>query len=209
MGDGKILRSELAFDEERDVIGRGNFRTVCKGVWRGNIEVAIKGRDFEDYEIFESDYSLPWFLLHHHPHLVIVYGVCIERNSMLLVMEFLEKGSLKSYLRDHARQETLFKDLIQIGENIASGMTELSRLGIVHRELAARNVLLDPWLRAKVGYFGLACDKNYGEIPLSVRWTAPEAILKRKFTTKSDVWSFGVVMWEILTFGDNPYDGKY
>jgi serine/threonine protein kinase len=96
-----------------------------------------------------------------------------------------------------------------LGENVASGMSELARLAIVHRDLAARNVLLDPWLRAKVGDFGLAREGDYSNetATFPVRWTAPEAITRRMFTTKSDVWSFAVVMWEILSFGDNPYHG--
>jgi Eph receptor A1 len=114
-------------------------------------------------------------------------------------------------LEHSTHHETTFLNIIKIAGDIASGMTELSRLNIVHRDLAARNVLLDHWLCAKVGDFGLAREGDYSsdQATFPVRWTAPEAIMKTQFSIKSDVWSFGVVFWEILTFGEQPYGGIF
>lgn len=96
-------------------------------------------------------------------------------------------------------------------------MTDLHRLGIVHRDLAARNVMLDKWLQAKVGDFGLAREGNEyvveqedeqghkKKLELPWKWVAPEAATHRKFTQHSDVWAFGITLWEIFTFGGMPY----
>ena len=103
---------------------------------------------------------------------------------------------------------------------VASGMAELHRLGVVHRDLAARNIMLDRWLQAKVGDFGLAREGNeYAVEPenedgtkkkleLPWKWVAPEAATHRRFNDKSDVWSFGITLWEIFTFSGMPYPSK-
>ena len=98
-------------------------------------------------------------------------------------------------------------------------MSELHRTGIVHRDLAARNVMLDKWLQAKVGDFGLAREGNeyiveqidqdgrQKRMELPWKWVAPEAATHRIFTQNSDVWAFGITMWEIFTLGGIPYAG--
>ena len=100
-------------------------------------------------------------------------------------------------------------------------MSELHRMKIVHRDLAARNVMLDRWLQAKVGDFGLAregteydmddtdADGNRKKIQLPWKWCAPEAVKHMLFTQASDVWAFGITLWEIFTFGSPPYTSKY
>ena len=100
---------------------------------------------------------------------------------------------------------------------VASGMMELHKIGIVHRDLAARNVMLDKWLQAKVGDFGLAregsvyaaeatdADGNKKKLELPWKWVAPEAVYHKKFTQASDVWAFGITLWEVFSFGATPY----
>ena len=96
-------------------------------------------------------------------------------------------------------------------------MAELHRVGVVHRDLAARNVMLDKWFQAKVGDFGLAREGNAYEVEptdedgnkkkleLPWKWVAPEAAMYRKFDQTSDVWAFGITLWEVFTFGGMPY----
>ena len=105
---------------------------------------------------------------------------------------------------------------------IASGMSELHRVGVIHRDLAARSIMLDKWRQAKVGEFGLAREGNeFNEyemervnddgtekkIELPWKWTAPDALMHLCFNQASDVWAFGVTLWEIFTFGEIPYQG--
>ncbi|NIG60618.1 ephrin type-A receptor [Pontoporia blainvillei] len=130
----------------------------------------------------------------------------------MIVTEYMENGSLDTFLRTHDGQFTIMQ-LVGMLRGVGAGMRYLSDLGYVHRDLAARNVLVDGNLVCKVSDFGLSRvleddpDAAYtttgGKIP--IRWTAPEAIAFRTFSWASDVWSFGVVMWEVLAYGERPY----
>ncbi|CAB1328811.1 unnamed protein product [Coregonus sp. 'balchen'] len=124
----------------------------------------------------------------------------------------MENGSLDSFLRKHDAQFTGIQ-LVGMLRGIASGMKYLSDMGYVHRDLAARNILVNSNLVCKVSDFGLsrvleddpeaAYTTRGGKIP--IRWTAPEAISYRKFTSASDAWSYGIVLWEVMSYGERPY----
>ncbi|XP_059506305.1 ephrin type-A receptor 6 isoform X3 [Stegostoma tigrinum] len=133
-------------------------------------------------------------------------------RPVMIVVEYMENGSLDSFLRKHDGHFTVIQ-LVGMLRGIASGMKYLSDMGYVHRDLAARNILVNSNLVCKVSDFGLsrvleddpeaAYTTTGGKIP--IRWTAPEAIAYRKFSSASDVWSYGIVMWEVMSYGERPY----
>ncbi|XP_077198338.1 ephrin type-A receptor 6 isoform X5 [Paroedura picta] len=133
-------------------------------------------------------------------------------RPVMIVVEYMENGSLDSFLRKHDGHFTVIQ-LVGMLRGIASGMKYLSDMGYVHRDLAARNILVNSNLMCKVSDFGLsrvleddpeaAYTTSGGKIP--IRWTAPEAIAYRKFSSASDTWSYGIVMWEVMSYGERPY----
>ncbi|EFN72851.1 Proto-oncogene tyrosine-protein kinase ROS, partial [Camponotus floridanus] len=160
-----------------------------------------------------------------HEHILRLLAVCLDGDSPLLVLELMETGDLLTYLKDcrnlqasdsHALR---LQDLFAMCEDVARGCCYLEELCFVHRDLACRNCLLPSRNRKdrviKIGDFGLARDlykddyyRMGGEVLLPVRWMAPESLMINIFTSQSDVWSFGVLMWEITSLGEQPYIGK-
>ncbi|KMQ87191.1 proto-oncogene tyrosine-protein kinase ros [Lasius niger] len=159
-----------------------------------------------------------------HNHVLKLLGICMDANSPWLILELMEDDLLK-YLRDsrtlqpsdsHALR---LQDLLAMCEDVARGCRYLEKLHFVHRDLACRNCLISSRNRenriVKISDFGLTRDiykndyyrmKGEGKVP--VRWMAPESLIDRKFTSQSDVWAFGVVMWEITSLGEYPYSVK-
>lgn len=164
-------------------------------------------------------------MLEPHPNVVKLLGCCTEKDPIFLIMEFVSKGKLQSYLRNsraeryynnmHGQSKTLTsRDLTSFVYQVAKGMEFLSANGIIHRDLAARNVLITEEHTCKVADFGFARDviashvyerKSEGRLP--IRWMAPESLYDNIFSVKSDVWSFGVLIWEVVTLGSTPYPG--
>ena len=149
-----------------------------------------------------------------HPHLVAMYAVCTDQEPFYIITEFMCNGALLDFLRKEESKARLhFDSLISISAQVANGMSHLERRGLIHRDLAARNVLIGDNLLAKVADFGLArviVDNEYSAhqgARFPVKWTAPEAISFGKFTVKSDVWSFGILLMELFTYGQVPYPG--
>ncbi|XP_069085804.1 BDNF/NT-3 growth factors receptor isoform X4 [Pleurodeles waltl] len=158
-----------------------------------------------------------------HDHIVKFYGVCVEGDPLIMVFEYMKHGDLNKFLRSHGpdavlmAEGTLLAELTQsqmlhIAQQIASGMVYLASQHFVHRDLATRNCLVGENLLVKIGDFGMSRDvysTDYyrvgGHTMLPIRWMPPESIMYRKFTTESDVWSLGVVLWEIFTYGKQPW----
>ncbi|XP_034430488.1 ephrin type-A receptor 6-like isoform X2 [Hippoglossus hippoglossus] len=200
------------------VIGAGEFGEVCSGRLRtpGKKEIAVaiktlKGgyvdrqrRDFLREASIMGQFD--------HPNIIRLEGVVTKSRPVMIVVEYVENGSLDSFLRQHDGHFTVIQ-LVGMLRGIASGMKYLSDTGYVHRDLAARNILVNSNLVCKVSDFGLsrvleddpeaAYTTTGGKIP--IRWTAPEAISYRKFSSASDAWSYGIVMWEVMSYGERPY----
>uniref|UniRef100_K7GBJ9 Tyrosine-protein kinase receptor n=1 Tax=Pelodiscus sinensis TaxID=13735 RepID=K7GBJ9_PELSI len=160
-----------------------------------------------------------------HEHIVKFYGVCTEGEPLVMVFEYMKHGDLNRFLRSHGPDAKILDNgnghtfgqltlsqMLQIATQIASGMVYLASLHFVHRDLATRNCLVGHHLVVKIGDFGMSRDiysTDYyrvgGRTMLPIRWMPPESILYRKFTAESDIWSFGVVLWEIFTYGKQPW----
>ncbi|XP_068433010.1 ephrin type-A receptor 7 isoform X3 [Clinocottus analis] len=200
------------------VIGAGEFGEVCSGrlklPGKRDTSVAIKTLKVGYTEKQRRDFLCEASIMGQfdHPNVVHLEGVVTRGKPVMIVIEYMENGSLDGFLRKHDGQFTVIQ-LVGMLRGIAAGMRYLSDMGYVHRDLAARNILVNSNLVCKVSDFGLSRvidddpDAVYtttgGKIP--VRWTAPEAIQYRKFTSASDVWSYGIVMWEVMSYGERPY----
>uniref|UniRef100_A0A8C5DE04 receptor protein-tyrosine kinase n=1 Tax=Gouania willdenowi TaxID=441366 RepID=A0A8C5DE04_GOUWI len=211
---------DVSFVKIEEVIGAGEFGEVCRGRLRvpGKKEnyVAIKtlkgGYTEKQRRDFLSEASIMGQF--QHPNIIHLEGIITASCPVMILTEFMENGALDSFLRLNDSQFTPIQ-LVGMQRGIASGMKYLAEMSYVHRDLAARNILINSNLVCKVSDFGLSrflqensSDPTYtsslgGKIP--IRWTAPEAIAFRKFTSASDVWSYGIVMWEVMSFGERPY----
>uniref|UniRef100_A0A8C5M1S4 Tyrosine-protein kinase receptor n=1 Tax=Leptobrachium leishanense TaxID=445787 RepID=A0A8C5M1S4_9ANUR len=158
-----------------------------------------------------------------HEHIVTFYGVCVEGDPLIMVFEYMKHGDLNKFLRAHGPDAVLMAEgnrpaeltqsqMLHIAQQIAAGMVYLASQHFVHRDLATRNCLVGENLLVKIGDFGMSRDvysTDYyrvgGHTMLPIRWMPPESIMYRKFTTESDVWSLGVVLWEIFTYGKQPW----
>ncbi|XP_060116030.1 insulin-like growth factor 1 receptor [Heteronotia binoei] len=211
-------------------LGQGSFGMVYEGIAKGVVKdeletrVAIKTVNEsasmrERIEFLNEASVMKEFNCHH---VVRLLGVVSQGQPTLVIMELMTRGDLKSYLRslrpdtENNPAQTLpaLKKMIQMAGEIADGMAYLNANKFVHRDLAARNCMVAEDFTVKIGDFGMTRDiyetdyyRKGGKGLLPVRWMSPESLKDGVFTTHSDVWSFGVVLWEIATLAEQPYQG--
>lgn len=157
----------------------------------------------------------------NHPHILKLLAVCLDRNPPCFVIELMEGGDLTKYLRENRPTQSMpssltMGDLISICIDVAKGCKYLEDMHFVHRDLAARNCLVSSHDRAtrvvKICDFGLTRDiyksdyyRKGGNGLLPFRWMSPESLVDGVFTSQSDAWSFGVLLWEVMSLGQRPY----
>lgn len=222
--------------ERLDKIGEGQFGEVWRYIKREkdghDVVVAVKQlknrtglRESDRLELIaEIDIMKS---INNHPNVIKLLNYCADDfEPLLLIMEYAEHGKLQAYLRGCRASRKAYsfvsgvnyrsitsKELIKFTYHIAKGMEYVASKGIVHRDLASRNILVSKEKICKVADFGFARrvdnDCAYERTtanPVPVKWMAPEALIGNKFTSKSDVYSFGILMWEIVTLGATPYE---
>lgn len=208
---GQVWRAQAL-----DIAGKKGEQTVAVKTLKENASEKEKIDLLQELLVMKN--------LGYHPNVVQLIGCCTEKEPTLVIMEFVSLGKLQQFLRDsraerhygntHGSQFLTSQDLTKFAFQVARGMDFLSLQGIIHRDLAARNVLITEDRVCKVADFGFARDvgdthvyerKSDGRLP--IRWMAPESLYDNIFSVKSDIWSFGILLWEIVTLGSTPYPG--
>ncbi|XP_030630811.1 tyrosine-protein kinase Tec [Chanos chanos] len=206
----EINPSELTFMKE---LGSGQFGVVRLGKWRALCKVAIK--TISEGAMSEDDFIEEAKIMTRlcHPKLVQLYGVCTTQRPICIVTEFMENGCLLHYLRQSNGKLDCGR-LLSMCQDACEGMDYLEKNSFIHRDLAARNCLINERNVVKVCDFGMTryvLDNEYrgcSGCKFPVKWSPPEVLHYCKYSSKSDVWSFGVLMWEIFTEGKTPFENK-
>ncbi|XP_057283735.1 tyrosine-protein kinase Blk isoform X2 [Pezoporus wallicus] len=192
-------------------LGSGQFGEVWMGYYKNNIKVAVKTmkEGSMDPDAFLAEANLMKRLQHNK--LVRLYAV-VTKQPIYIVTEYMANGCLLDYLKTEEGSQLNLPKLIDMSAQVAEGMAYIERMNSIHRDLRAANILVSETLCCKIADFGLAriIENEYlaqegAKFP--IKWTAPEAINFGVFTIKSDVWSFGILLTEIITYGRIPYPG--
>ncbi|XP_072552528.1 protein-tyrosine kinase 6b [Salminus brasiliensis] len=196
-----------------DQLGSGFFADVYRGKWKNRINVAIKILK-NNASLNQREFHLEVQVLKRlrHRHLISLFAICTSSTPYYIITELMEKGNLLDFLRSTEGGTLDLVSLIDMAAQVAEGMSYLEEHNSIHRDLAARNVLVGEGYICKVADFGLARfikEPVYisEEKKIPYKWTAPEAITHNRFSNKSDVWSFGILLYEIVTYGGIPYPG--
>ncbi|XP_067029861.1 ephrin type-A receptor 3-like isoform X5 [Acropora muricata] len=223
--DLELERNEIKFMR---LLGSGNFGEVYKAIVNDRT-VAVKSlkenasqKDKQD--MFTELHMMKY--LKSHNHVVQMIGYSTRSDPLLLILEYMPYGDLLGYLRISRGHHDIYNsgekkptssltetELLSFAWMIADGMSYLADMRVVHRDLAARNVLVGENKVCKISDFGLARDVNTevyvrtSQARLPVKWMPPESLFLGESSTKSDVWSYGIVLWEVFTIGDSPYPG--
>jgi len=195
-------------------IGRGNFGDVYKARLKpSNLSVAVKTckvtlPDEQKKKFLQEGRILKQY---EHPNIVRFIGICVQKQPIMIVMELVPGGSLLNYLRTSSDKLTT-KALLGMCQDAASGMEYLESKNCIHRDLAARNCLVGDTHIVKISDFGMSREEEEyivsdGLKQIPIKWTAPEALNYGKYTSLCDVWSYGVLSWEIFSKGGTPYQG--
>ncbi|XP_022111573.1 tyrosine-protein kinase receptor Tie-1-like isoform X2 [Acanthaster planci] len=204
------------------VLDSGNFGEVLDGVViiegefsKAAIKTLRTNASPHDRQLFMEEFRT-LTKLGSHPNIVNLLGACQHEDNLYVTLEYLPNGDLRSYLRnartqgDSGQTSLSSEKLIQFALDVAEGMQHLAALGVIHRDLAARNILLSDDLVAKVSDFGLSRGEDIyvqtSKTRVPTRWLSLESLLRQVYTSKSDVWSFGILLWEIATLGATPYE---
>uniref|UniRef100_A0A1B6GW53 Tyrosine-protein kinase receptor n=1 Tax=Cuerna arida TaxID=1464854 RepID=A0A1B6GW53_9HEMI len=212
----EVERENVEFGRE---LGVGSFGKVYEGILKPKkthcaIKTLFENATEQNEQEFLREATVMKSMVDAH-HIVKLLGVVSEGRPSLVIMELMELGDLKSYLRKLREIRPLSNaTMIKMSIEIADAMAFMEAHKFVHRDLAARNCMVGRDLTIKVGDFGMARDiyetdyyrkMNKGFLP--IRWMAPESLKDGEFTSQSDVWSYGVVLWEIVTMAEQPYQG--
>ncbi|MFT7808869.1 Abelson tyrosine-protein kinase 2-like [Arapaima gigas] len=195
-------------------LGGGQYGEVYVGVWKKyNLTVAVKTLKEDTMEVEEFLKEASVMKEVKHPNLVQLLGVCTLEPPFYIVTEYMPHGNLLDYLRDCDREEVNAVVLLYMATQISSAMEYLEKKNFIHRDLAARNCLVGENHVVKVADFGLSrlmtgdTYTAHAGAKFPIKWTAPESLAYNTFSIKSDVWAFGVLLWEIATYGMSPYPG--
>nr|XP_006128427.1 tyrosine-protein kinase ABL1 isoform X1 [Pelodiscus sinensis] len=207
----EIERTDITMKHK---LGGGQYGEVYEGVWKKyNLTVAVKTLKEDTMEVEEFLKEAAVMKEIKHPNLVQLLGVCTREPPFYIITEFMTYGNLLDYLRECNRQEVNAVVLLYMATQISSAMEYLEKKNFIHRDLAARNCLVGENHLVKVADFGLSrlmtgdTYTAHAGAKFPIKWTAPESLAYNKFSIKSDVWAFGVLLWEIATYGMSPYPG--